>query len=256
MLEDTEDCNDISGQWYNEWVLNTWVDSPIFRWLRQTFRPMPANEPAEYPKHDEDDPLGVALLPEQESHQNALPGAPPPPKEVWFCPLPGQFCHLKGWRMKYFADHVDIFHMYAKMGNDKCTEMQLEFLVSHNPSVFIMTPKVGVTGLNLTAPNIAEITQKFWVLNEKQQAFLRVVRQGQTRVPHTWLINTGPGGYDNHTSDLHQHSGVPRMKVLHGMMNRPNIIMSMTYGILDYYEDHTQRLTEDEDTFYSDEQLS
>jgi len=33
VLGDTEDRNDISGQWYNKWPLDTWVDSPIFRWL-------------------------------------------------------------------------------------------------------------------------------------------------------------------------------------------------------------------------------
>ena len=30
VLGDTEDCSDISGQWYDEWPLNTWVDTPIF----------------------------------------------------------------------------------------------------------------------------------------------------------------------------------------------------------------------------------
>jgi len=30
-LGDTEDRNDVSGQWYNEWPLDTWVDSLIFR---------------------------------------------------------------------------------------------------------------------------------------------------------------------------------------------------------------------------------
>jgi len=65
---------------------------------------------------------------------------------------------------------VDIFHMYAEMGNDKCTEMQLKFQDSRNPSVFITTPKVGMTGPNLTAANQAVITQKFWVLNQQQQA--------------------------------------------------------------------------------------
>jgi len=25
-----EDQNDVSGQWYDEWPLDTWVDSPIF----------------------------------------------------------------------------------------------------------------------------------------------------------------------------------------------------------------------------------
>jgi len=29
--------------------------------------------------------------------------------------------------MKFFGDDVDIFHMYAEMGNDERTEMQLKF---------------------------------------------------------------------------------------------------------------------------------
>ena len=78
MLGDTEDRNDVSGQWYDEWALDTWVDSPIFRWLRETFLPMLVKEPAEYPEPDEDDRLRAALLPEPQKHENALPGAPPP----------------------------------------------------------------------------------------------------------------------------------------------------------------------------------
>jgi hypothetical protein len=105
------------------------------------------------------------------------------------------------------------------MGNDERTEMQLKFQDSPNPSVFVTTPKVGGTGLNLTAANYAVITLKFWVMNEQRQAFEQDVRLGQNRVPHTWLLNTGPGGYDNRASDLHQLSGVAQMSVLHGLMS-------------------------------------
>jgi len=75
--------------------------------------------------------------------------------------------------------------MYAEMGIDEHSEMQLKFQDSRNPSVFITTPKVGRTGLNSTAANHAVITKKFWVLNEHRQAFARVVQLGQNRVPHT-----------------------------------------------------------------------
>ena len=98
------------------------------------------------------------------------------------------------------------------MGNDERTEMQLKFQYSPHPSVFLTTPKVVGTGLNLTATNHAVLTQKFWVVNEQRQAFARVVRLGQNRVPHTRLLNTGPGGYDNRASDLHRRSGVAQMK--------------------------------------------
>jgi hypothetical protein len=253
VLGDTEDRNDVSGQWYNDWPLDTWVDSPIFRWLRDTFLPMLVNEPAEYPEPDEDEASNEALLHEPESNQSALPRAPPPPqKAVLFCPLPGQVRHLKWWLTKFVADHLDIFYMYAEMGNDERTEMQLKFQDSPNPSVFVTTPKVGGTGLNLTAANHAVITQKFWVLNEQRQAFARVVRLGQNRVPHTWLLNTGPSGYDNRASDLHQLSGVAQMKVLHGLMSRPNITTSMIYRILECREDHTKQLTEQGDVVLSD----
>jgi hypothetical protein len=88
---------------------------------------MLVKEPAEYPEPDEDDQLREELLPEQNRHKNALPSAPPPQKVVLFCPLSGHVRHLKWWLTKYFADDVDVLHMYAEMGNDERTEMQLKF---------------------------------------------------------------------------------------------------------------------------------
>jgi len=143
--------------------------------------------------------------------------------------------------------------MYAEMGTNERTEMQLKFQYSRNPSVFVMTPTVGGTSPNLTAANHAVITQKFWVLNEQRQVFARVVRLGQNRVPHAWLLNTGPGGYDNCVSDLNQLSGVAQMKVLHSLMSRPNITTLMIYRILESCEDHMKQLRENDDTFQSDE---
>jgi len=173
----------------------------------------------DYREPDKDNLLEEVLLPEQKRHENALSSALSPQKAVLFCLLPGQVRHVQWWLIKYFADNVDIFHMYAEMGNDERTEMQLKFQDSRNSSVFVMTPKVSGTGLNLTATNRAVITQKFWVLNKQQQAFARVVRFGKIRVPHTWLLNTDPGGYDNHASDLHQLSGVAQKNVLHSLMS-------------------------------------
>jgi len=114
---------------------------------------------------------------------------------------------------------------------------------------------VGGTGLHLTAANHAVITQKVWVLNEQQQAFVRVVQLGQNRVPRTWLLNTDPGGYDNRASDLHKPSGVAQMRVLHGLISRLNITMSMIYPTLEAREKYTKRLTEKGDTLQSDEPL-
>jgi hypothetical protein len=77
VLEDTKNCNDVSGQWHDKWQLNTWVESPIFRWLRETFLPMLVKEPAEYPEPDQDDASNKTLL-AQERNENAPPSSPLP----------------------------------------------------------------------------------------------------------------------------------------------------------------------------------
>ena len=179
MLRVTEDRNDISGRWYNDWLLNTWMDSPIFRWLRETLLPMNVKVPAEYPAPDQNDKSREALLPEQDPNQNAFTCTPTLQKAVVFCPLPGQLRDLKLWVMMFFVDNVDIFYMFAEIGNDDCTEMQLKFQDLRNPSLFVTTPKVGGTRLNLSAVNVAEISQKLWVCNEQWQAFAQVVGPGQ-----------------------------------------------------------------------------
>jgi len=142
--------------------------------------------------------------------------------------------------------------MFAEMGNDERTEMQLKFQDSPYPCVFVTTPKVGGTGLNLTAANHAVLTQKFWVLTELRQAFAWVVRLVQNRVPHTRLLTTGPNGYDNRASDFHQLSGLAQMKVLHDLINRQNIMTTMIYRILECHQDHTKPFTEHGDFMPSD----
>jgi len=87
---------------------------------------MVVNELAEYPERDQDNTSSEVLLPEQETHVNALPSAPPSQKVVLYCPLPGQVHYLKGWLTKHFVDHFYIFHIYPDMGNDEHTEMQLK----------------------------------------------------------------------------------------------------------------------------------
>ena len=175
LFEDTEDRNDISGQWYNEWPVDTWVDSPIFRWLRDTFLRMLVNESAEYPEPDEDEASYESLLHKPDSFRSTMPRALPPQNAVLFCPLPGQVYHLKWWLTMFFADDLDIFYMFAEMDNNERADMELKFQDSPNPSVFVTTPKVGRTGLNLTAANHPVIPQKFWVLNGQRHAFARVV---------------------------------------------------------------------------------
>jgi hypothetical protein len=134
--------------------------------------------------------------------------------------------------------------MYTERGNDERTEMKLKFQDSPHPSLFVTPPKVGGRGLKLIAANYAVITRKFWVLNEQRQEFAWVVRLGQNRVPHTWLLNTGSNSYDHRASDLHQLSGVAQMRVLHGLMNRPNISTTMIYRMQEWRKDHTKWLTE------------
>jgi len=157
VLRVTEHCNNVSGQWHNEWPLDTSVELLIFRWLRDTVLAMLVKEPAEYPEPDQDDaPREMHLPPER--NETAPPCAPPLQKAVLICPLPGQLRHLKWWLTKFFVDNVDMFHMYAEMGNDERTEMQLKFQVSRNLTVFITTHKVGGIGLNFTTANHAGIT--------------------------------------------------------------------------------------------------
>jgi len=213
---------------------------------------MLVNEPVQYPKPDEDDASRETLLPEHRN-ENPLPSAPPPQQVVQFHPHPGQVCHLKWWLTKYFADPGDVFHMYAEMGNDECTEMQLKLQDSQNPSVIVTTPKVGGTGLNLPAGNHAEITRKFWASNEQWQAFAHVVRLGRNRIPHTGVLNTDPGAYDNGASDLHYLASVAQMCVLHSFMSRPTSMTLMIYRILESREKHSVRLTENGDMLQSDE---
>jgi hypothetical protein len=72
-MGDTEDRNDVSGQWNDEQPLITWVDSPSFQWLRVTFRLMLAMSQAEYPKTDEDEATNKMHLCELRSNKFALP---------------------------------------------------------------------------------------------------------------------------------------------------------------------------------------
>lgn len=143
--------------------------------------------------------------------------------------------------------------MNVKIGNDEWTEMQLKFYDSCNASAFVTLPKVGGTHIYLTAAIHVVITQKFWELNEQWQAFARVVRSGQTRVPHTMLANMGPSGYDIRASNLHQHSSVAQMFVPHGFISRPNITTWTITCILESREHHIKQLPETGDTFQSEE---
>jgi len=145
------------------------VNSPIFPWLRESFVPMLVNKAAQYSEPDQDVVSRAALLVEQVKYQNALPSVPPSQQMVLLCAHYSQVCYSMWWLTKYCVDHVDIFFISAEMGNEECTEMQLKFEELLIPYVFITTPKVDRTGLNLAAGNHVVITTKFWVLNEQLQ---------------------------------------------------------------------------------------
>lgn len=133
--------------------------------------------------------------------------------------VPGQVRQLKQWLSNTFADLVDTFLMYAEKGIDECTDMQLKFQDSRNPSVFVTIPIVGRASLHLTTAKYLLITRMFWVVNMQCQALAQVVRLSQNRVPHTWILNTDSGGSHNHLNDLHHHSALRLMSVIHGLMN-------------------------------------
>jgi len=88
VMEDTENHNDVSDIRYDKWPLATWVDSPIFRWLREIFLPMLVKEHAEYPEPDQDDESWESLLPEQDRNESTLPCVPLQ-KAVLICSFPG-----------------------------------------------------------------------------------------------------------------------------------------------------------------------
>jgi hypothetical protein len=115
---------------------------------------------------------------------------------------------------------------------------------------------VGVTGLNLTAANDAVMTQKFLVFNEQWQAFAGSVQLGLNRVLHAWVLNTDPGSYDSYLSDLHHHSGVVQLRVLHNVLSQLNIKMTMIYQILMSREDHKKQLMKQGNNLLSDEPSS
>jgi hypothetical protein len=54
VLGDTKDRNNVSGQCHSEWPFDTWVESPILQWLRETFLPMLIKKPTKYPEPDKD----------------------------------------------------------------------------------------------------------------------------------------------------------------------------------------------------------
>ena len=124
---------------------------------------------------------------------------------------------------------------------DDRTELMNEFQNTARCAVFLTTTKVGGTGLNLVAANHAVILQKPWLLNEQRHPFGRIVGLGQTRKPHCWLLNVGLGGYDDRVIQLHHRSGQAQMRILHGVMNRPDLSTEDVYNMLQIRKEETRR---------------
>lgn len=77
VLADTKDRNDNSERWCDEWPLNGLVDFPIFCLLKDTFLPIPVDEPAKDPELDKEEASNEVLLHEPESLTTTLPRALP-----------------------------------------------------------------------------------------------------------------------------------------------------------------------------------
>jgi len=161
-----------------------------------------------------------------------------------FCHHSGHVNHMMRWLTKYFLDYLDIFHMYAEMGNHEHTKMQLRFQHTANSFVLITKHQVGGTGQYCKAANNVVITWKFCVLNKQYSAFEWGVQQGKHRVPYSWLQNLGPAGNDYSTWDLHQLFGVGQMCVLHGLMSQLSMMTSIGYWIPESCKDRMGQLTE------------
>ena len=157
-----------------------------------------------------------------------------------FCLLPGQVRHVQWW-LRHNVSQVHLVRMLSDNSPDNRTELMNEFQNTVRYAVFLTTTKVGGIGLNLVAANHAVILQKPWVLNEQHQAFGRIVRLGQARQPHCWLLNVGPGGYDDRVTQLHHQSGQVQMRILYGVMNRPDISMEDIYNMLQIRQEETRR---------------
>ena len=122
--------------------------------------------------------------------------------------------------------------MVSEDSTNRCSKVLSDFQNSPWCSIFITTTKIGGTRYNLVAANHVVILQKPWVLNEQWQAFGWIVQLGQMRKPHTWLVNTGPNGFDDRVTALHMVNGTTQLHILHGLMNHLIIIKEDIYNIL------------------------
>jgi len=73
-------------------------------------------------------------------------------------------CSSEGMGKKDFTYYVDMFYLYIEMGTGNFTKMLLIYQDALYLSLFIASPTIDWTVINLTATNYIVICQKLWVL--------------------------------------------------------------------------------------------
>lgn len=114
--------------------------------------------------------------------------------------------------------------MFAEIGNNECTEMQLKGQDSQNHTVSINTPTAGRIGFNLSAANHTVVNWKFWVWNVQCLIFAPDVSLGQNQFPQVRLQNTGPAGNTHSGCDHHQRSGELQVAGINLLMSHPKSV--------------------------------
>ena len=183
LQEEGNHHGDDERKWQEEWEPANFDERPIFRWLRGFMNDLITKSPT------------IPLL-NDHAEQFETPVPSPLRQKAVICPLPGQVQHVQWWlRHNFFQVHL--VRMMSDDYPDNRTKLMNEFQNAARCAVFLTTTKVGGTGLNLMAANHVVTLQKPWILNKQRQAFGRIVPLGQTRQPYYWLLNVGPGGYDD-----------------------------------------------------------
>jgi len=114
---------------------------------------MVVNKPGGNPEHNKDIMSKEVLFQEQERNKNALRSGPPPHKGAIFHVLSNEVHHSKWQLTKYFTYNVEIFHLYAEMGNNDHPAMHLRFLDALNLSQFVTAPNHSQTGRDIQYGN-------------------------------------------------------------------------------------------------------
>ncbi|KAF8523045.1 SNF2 family N-terminal domain-containing protein [Trichophaea hybrida] len=224
-LGNTGDKNS-NGEWFEEWgsngQLRYYHDSPVFRWFRYSLVPLLLGQPGA-PRL----PPPPSLSDTAELHNTTAASTfRIPNKVVIFCGLPGQVRHTFWWFKTFFPDFPTFTLLMGSTAEER-SDAQQQFADIQEPAIMITTPQIGGFGLNLVAANHVVVSQKVWAVNEQRQAIGRIVRLGQMRQPYAWILHTGPGGFDDRAKELQMQGGIREMRVLHGLMNHPQITFEM-----------------------------